>query len=191
MMNLISLIGSQPSNIFSLSFVMGVHMMDGTNTVFSFKPSLRRGYFLGLLYAGLMSYGRYATHTQESLFQIWLAVFAVLLVALAYGILRQATTDYMVNDIGVSVTWGILARDTSSVPYGRITNAASRQTILDRILGLTNVFFDTAGGPGPEVVFKRITNSEAKRLIAYLRDFAQKSTATEAYGLRPAQASGI
>lgn len=144
------------------------------NAILSFKPSLRRSYFFALIYACLVLYGRYATNLDRSFNQIWLIMLGVLIVLMALVFLRRATTDYIVNDTGVVSSWGIIARNTSAVAYDRITNAAARQTILDRILGISSVFFDTAGGPAPEVVFKRINSSDASQLISYLREYAQK-----------------
>jgi putative membrane protein len=64
---------------------------------------------------------------------------------------------------------GVLSRRLALAPYKRITNISAKQSFFERLLGLVTLNVDTAGGDMSEVVFRRITKSDAQAAEVFLR----------------------
>ena len=149
--------------------------------VFFARPSLRRGYFYAFLYAGFVAYGRTKIDLSDVVIgpgydPIMLAL-TLLLSLLALAHLNSWCTSYVITGQDVRATSGILARRMAVVPYKRITNVAARQSFLERLLGLANLYVDTAGSDRSEVIFQRITRSDARAAAAILnRIVAERSS---------------
>lgn len=140
--------------------------------IFYAKPSLRRAYFYAFLYAGVVAFARTKVDLRELQigpgYDPLLVALGILLVLLALAQLRSWCTAYIITGQDVRAISGILARRMAVVPYKRITNVAARQSVLERILGLVNVYIDAAGGDFTEVVFRRITKTEAQQAGAII-----------------------
>ncbi len=59
---------------------------------------------------------------------------------------------------------GVLSRQSREIPLGRIQNVDSRQGVLNRLLGLTVVDVETAGGSATEATLDAVDRAEAERL---------------------------
>ena len=70
-----------------------------------------------------------------------------MLVALviAYNALQRYSTFYVVSTQRLSVRQGILSRREQTARFERIQNVSVSQTLLDRMLRVGSVQFDTAG----------------------------------------------
>src|SRR3954449_5567349 len=76
----------------------------------------------------------------------FVAVTAVGLVATYLGgYIRRATTRYRVTDRRIQIRTGLLSRNESSANLGRVQNVNVTQTAFQRMLGIGNVDWDTAG----------------------------------------------
>lgn len=143
--------------------------MEDQGILYSTKPSLRRAYFFAILYVALIAYGIRQIGFTEELRSFWLGQFILLLVCLAYAHLVRSTTSYVVTNNDVRIARGILWRHAGSASHLRITNMAARQNPLERLLFLANLYVDTAGGEVKEIIFKRITKTDAQKIIAIIR----------------------
>jgi uncharacterized membrane protein YdbT with pleckstrin-like domain len=78
---------------------------------------------------------------------VW--VVAVVLIAfalgLARGMVRRARTTYTITDRRLTIQRGLLARELHEATLERVQNVASRQSLVERLLGVGTVDFDTAG----------------------------------------------
>lgn len=73
---------------------------------------------------------------------------------------RRATT-YMITDKRVMKEVGILGKHTGSTIYKKITDVRGSQSAIQRMLGIGNIYVNTAGGEGPELVMRGIGNMPA------------------------------
>jgi uncharacterized membrane protein YdbT with pleckstrin-like domain len=104
----------------------------------------------------------------------WVAasVFVVYALGLARGRLRRLRTTYTISDRRLTIRRGLLARDVEEARLDRIQNVDSRQTMLERLLGVGTVNFDTAGGADYDFSFRGVADPHriARTVDRALRD---------------------
>lgn len=77
----------------------------------------------------------------------WLMVSAVLVIlVILVDALRRLATFYTVTNQRLRVRLGLLARNEQTARFDRIQNVDVRQSLMDRIMNVGLVDFDTAGG---------------------------------------------
>ena len=96
-------------------------------------------------------------------------VAAVLALSLFYRWLIWLRFRYHVGDDDIRVEKGILNRTARSIPYERIQDVSIQQKPLARIMGLSEVKFETGGGDGDDAKLSFVTLDEANRLRALVR----------------------
>ena len=96
--------------------------------------------------AGVASAG---TAAQAKVQSGWViaAVGVVFALVTLRGFLRRARTTYTITDRRLSIGRGLFSRDVHEARLDRVQNVYSRQTMLERLLGIGTVDFDTAGRP--------------------------------------------
>lgn len=76
----------------------------------------------------------------------WLLISLVLVaLVIAYNVLQRYSTFYLVSTHRLRVRRGILSRREQTARFERIQNVSISQTLLDRMLKVGAVQFDTAG----------------------------------------------
>jgi uncharacterized membrane protein YdbT with pleckstrin-like domain len=148
----------------------------GEHVLFCDHPSWRSmlGFYLkGLLaavlagaVAGVASAG--ADHKVRAVWVV-MAVMVVFALGLGRGMLRRIRTTYTITDRRLTIEQGLLSRAVHEAALDRVQNVASRQSLLERMLGVGTVDFDTAGGA--EFDF-RFTGVEQPRQVARMVDRA-------------------
>lgn len=138
--------------------------------LFRAKPSLRRVYFFAILYAALITLGRYGTDLDPRFNPVWWIFFFVCMLFLFYNYVQRCMTTYTITNEDIRVREGVLTRRLTIVPYRRVTNISLYQNVINRLFGLVDVLIDTAGGDLTEVIFYRINGEDARRAAAILRD---------------------
>lgn len=78
-----------------------------------------------------------------------------LVVIILGEVVRRAETFY-VTDLGVSREYKFLSTSRQFMEYRRIQNVEVTQTLLERIFGIGDVHFDTAGSDKIEVIFRGV-----------------------------------
>jgi uncharacterized membrane protein YdbT with pleckstrin-like domain len=103
----------------------------------------------------------------------------VVLVAfvLVYGFVRRMATVYMVSSQRLYIRRGILAKRVQQTRIDRVQNVNTAQTVLQRVLRVGKVDFDTAGTDDSEFAFVGISNPDG---VVAAVDRAQREAGTPA-----------
>jgi uncharacterized membrane protein YdbT with pleckstrin-like domain len=106
----------------------------------------------------------------------WVAagVLVVFAIGLVRGTLRRVRTTYTITDRRLVIEQGLLSRAVQETALERVQNVAARQSLLERVLGVGSVDFDTAGGA--EFDF-RFIGVEQPRHLARMVDRALRERA--------------
>jgi uncharacterized membrane protein YdbT with pleckstrin-like domain len=90
------------------------------------------------------------------------AVVAVVLVAfvlvLATGLVRRLRTTYTITNRRLTIDTGLLSRDLHETRLERVQNVNSRQSVLERMLRVGTVDFDTAASAEFDFAFRGVGN---------------------------------
>jgi uncharacterized membrane protein YdbT with pleckstrin-like domain len=86
------------------------------------------------------------------------AVVSVFAVALIVGAIGRARTTYTITNERLMIQHGLLARNHQETRLERVQNVASRQSVLERLLGVGTVEFDTAGEAQYDFAFRGVAN---------------------------------
>ena len=84
-----------------------------------------------------------------------LVIFVVVLLA---GLISRARTTYTITSERLAIHRGLMARDLRQTRLERVQNVNARQSILERLLRVGTVDFDTAGGAGYDFIFHGVAN---------------------------------
>jgi membrane protein YdbS with pleckstrin-like domain len=103
-----------------------------------------------------------------------LLVFAVVLVA---GFLRRLATVYTISSQRLRIKRGIIARHVQQTDIDRVQNVNTKQSVLERLLQVGTVDFDTAGTGDSDFAFAGVENPEE---VITAVDRAQKRSARHA-----------
>jgi uncharacterized membrane protein YdbT with pleckstrin-like domain len=102
---------------------------------------------------------------------IAIAVFAgIFVLSLLIGFARRAATHYTITDRRLYIRRGILSRSEQHTTIERVQNVETRQSLLERLLRVGTVDFDTAATD--DSVFAFVGVASPKRVVAAV-DIAQ------------------
>jgi uncharacterized membrane protein YdbT with pleckstrin-like domain len=102
---------------------------------------------------------------------IAIAVFAgILVLSLLIGFVRRAATHYTITDRRLYIRRGILSRSEQHTTIDRVQNVETTQSLLERLLRVGTVDFDTAATDGSVFAFTGVASP--KRVVAAV-DIAQ------------------
>ncbi|MFD1564920.1 PH domain-containing protein [Haloarchaeobius amylolyticus] len=96
-----------------------------------------------------------------------------IITGIAYEFAYYQRFRYELTADTFDVTSGVLSRRTRELPIGRIQNVDIRQNVVDRLLGISAVHIETAGGGETEVSLRYVSEAEARRLRRQLRQGAR------------------
>lgn len=88
------------------------------------------------------------------------AVLVVLVIEFLIALIRRLATTYTITNQRLTIRFGLLSRELHETRLERVQNVNSRQSVLDRMLGVGTVDFDTAGGAGFDFAFRGITHPQ-------------------------------
>jgi uncharacterized membrane protein YdbT with pleckstrin-like domain len=88
-------------------------------------------------------------------------VLAVLAVAVLVAFIRRKATRYTITSQRLTIRLGLLSRELHETRLERVQNVSTNQSLLDRLLGIGTVDFDTAGGAGFDFAFRGVANPES------------------------------
>src|SRR6478736_3869186 len=74
------------------------------------------------------------------------------------GVIRRAATDYVVSTQRLYIRQGILSKRIQQTRITRVQNVNTNQTLMDRIMRVGNIDFDTAGTDDSEFRFVGISS---------------------------------
>ena len=148
----------------------------GEHVLFSGHPSLRAApaYVLkGLLAAAAV--GLIAMLIGDTATGIGAGVVAFAII-LAIGFLVRIATTYTITNHRLHIKRGIVARKTQEARLERVQNVNTDQGVLDRILQVGTVDFDTAGTTDSDFSFRGV--SQPEKVVGAV-DRAQREHAAE------------
>ncbi|GGK66177.1 PH domain-containing protein [Haloarcula sebkhae] len=97
-----------------------------------------------------------------------------------YALARYLRFRYELDGDTLTVESGVFARQSRQIPLGRVQNLDVEQNIINRLLGLAIVRFETAGGSATEATLDAVDETEVKRLRNYVRTHDRdEATGTE------------
>ncbi len=85
-------------------------------------------------------------------------VLVVFLFVLGCGLFRRLRTTYTITNQRLTIDIGLLSRDVHQTRLERVQNVNSRQTMLERMLHIGTVDFDTAGEAGFNFAFYGVSH---------------------------------
>jgi uncharacterized membrane protein YdbT with pleckstrin-like domain len=114
------------------------------------------------------------------------AVLLVLAIEVAVASIRRLATTYTITTQRLTIRFGLLSRDMHETRLERVQNVNSRQSMLERLLGIGTVDFDTAGGAEFNFAFRGINDPEQ-----LVRTVDQAIHELGAAGLQRSPTSGV
>jgi uncharacterized membrane protein YdbT with pleckstrin-like domain len=89
---------------------------------------------------------------------IVVVVLVTLVLVLLAGLVGRARTTYTITSERLTIHKGLMSRDLHQTRLERVQNVSARQSILERMLRVGTVDFDTAGGAGYDFTFHGVDN---------------------------------
>jgi uncharacterized membrane protein YdbT with pleckstrin-like domain len=86
------------------------------------------------------------------------AVAVGLIGVLVIGFVQRVRTTYTITDRRLTIDTGLLSRDVHETRLERVQNVNSSQSILERLLRIGTVDFDTAGSAEFDFAFRGVSN---------------------------------
>jgi uncharacterized membrane protein YdbT with pleckstrin-like domain len=151
----------------------------GERELFSGHPSLRAapGFVLkGLLVAAVVGVIAKLIGDTGTGVGAGVIVFGLILAA---GLLMRIATTYTITNHRLHIKRGIIARKTQEARLERVQNVNTDQGVLDRILQVGTVDFDTAGTTDAEFAFRGVSHPEK---VVTAVDRAQREHSEEQRG---------
>jgi uncharacterized membrane protein YdbT with pleckstrin-like domain len=106
---------------------------------------------------------------------IAVAAFAVVLaLSILIGFFRRLSTRYLVTDRRLHIRRGILSRTEQHTTIDRVQNVSTHQSLLERLLRIGTVDFDTAATDGSDFKFEGVASPRA---VVAAVDTAQQAAA--------------
>jgi uncharacterized membrane protein YdbT with pleckstrin-like domain len=86
------------------------------------------------------------------------AVLAVFVVVGVIGLFRRRRTTYRITNQRLTIQTGLASRELHETRLERVQNVNSRQSVLERLLGVGTVDFDTAGSASFDFSFRGVAH---------------------------------
>ena len=124
--------------------------------------------------AGLISA---AVSGPVSVLWVLVAVLVVFGVVIVSGLVRRRRTTYTITSQRLTIQLGLMARELHQTRLDRVQNVNSRQSILERVLRVGTVDFDTAGSAEFDFSFRGVAHPHrlAQTVDEALREHAGRT----------------
>ena len=160
----------------------------GERLIFEGHPSWRSTleYYIKGLAVALIAAGVAAAATEIDDKLDWPLVIVVFLivesVALVIGFVPRWTTVYTITNQRLRIKRGLIARRVQQTDIDRVQNVNTAQSVLDRMLQVGSVEFDTAGTDDSEFRFDGVEDPEE---VVQAVDEARRATSAAPSPGRP------
>jgi uncharacterized membrane protein YdbT with pleckstrin-like domain len=138
-----------------------LNLSPGERVIFQGHPSWRAilGFYLkGILIAALA--GVVFRLFDAGTGTVFLVVVAIVAVTVLVGFLKRVSTTYTITDRRLNIRRGIVSREVQETRLERVQNVNYQQGVLDRLVGVGTVDFDTAGTDDSEFRFDWVNDPE-------------------------------
>lgn len=145
---------------------MALDLHPGERVIFAGHPSWRgtlsfyaRGAVVALIGAAIAAL---ATVIGSGFDVTWVLVaFAVVMAGVILaGFLFRVSTTYTITSQRLTIERGILSKHMQQTRVERVQNVNTDQTLVDRIMRVGQVDFDTAGADDSDFTFRGVSNPE-------------------------------
>jgi uncharacterized membrane protein YdbT with pleckstrin-like domain len=140
-----------------------VDLEPGEEVFFHGHPSWRsmlafhlRGLFAAILAGVIAGLLTRATGRSVDVPAVAAAVLVVFVLALAWGVLRRLATTYTITNRRLTIHVGLLSSELHETRLERVQNVRCRQRMLERMLRVGTVDFDTAAGTAYDFSFRGV-----------------------------------
>jgi uncharacterized membrane protein YdbT with pleckstrin-like domain len=108
--------------------------------------------------------------------ELWLVTVVLLLLVLLAGWVQRIDTHYIVTNQRINIRHGIFSRADHATSYERLQNVKTYQSLLERMLGVGLVDFDTAAGDDFDFKFSGVEDPAGlARQVAELQRAAMQA----------------
>ena len=90
-----------------------------------------------------------------------IAVLVVYALVLVVGLVRRIRTTYTITDQRLTIDTGLLSRDVHETRLARVQNVSTSQSLLERMLRVGTLDFDTAAGAEYDFSFRGVADPHA------------------------------
>jgi uncharacterized membrane protein YdbT with pleckstrin-like domain len=105
-----------------------------------------KGLVLAVLAGVIAGVATRIAHGSVEVGWVAVAVLACLVVVGVIGLIRRLRKTYTITEQRLTIDIGLLARDVHETRLERVQNVNSSQSLVERVLRIGTVDFDTAGG---------------------------------------------
>jgi uncharacterized membrane protein YdbT with pleckstrin-like domain len=140
----------------------------GENVFFHGHPSWRSilGFYVKGIAGAVLAGALVGVITRISSGKVSVAAVAIAVVALCAlvliaGLIKRVQTTYTITNRRLTIDAGIFSRELHETRLARVQNVGTHQTLLDRILRVGTVDFDTAAEAGFDFAFRGVSNPHA------------------------------
>jgi putative membrane protein len=95
---------------------------------------------------------------------IGLLVVGWFVIALAYQLIYYQRFDYELTEDTLDIASGVVSRRQREIPIRRVQNVDISRNVVQRVLGLSRINLETAGGSSTEASLRYVSTVEARRL---------------------------
>jgi len=155
-----------------------MELQPGENVLFSGHPSWRSilSFYIKGLVIVLIAGGVAAAVTaigNDHVQAGWVSVVAVVFLAgvVVVGLIVRISTTYTITDRRLHIRRGVFSRRTRDTRLERVQNVNTRQSVVERVLRVGTVDFDTAGSEDSDFAFIGVANP---RRVVEAVDLAQR-----------------
>ena len=100
-------------------------------------------------------------------------------VMLAWEYLVWKNYSYSIEEDKIKITKGVIRKNQREIPLKRIQNVDISRNIVHRVVGLSKVDLETAGGSDTEASLKYVTPDEGERIREHVKGGAEKHSDQE------------
>jgi uncharacterized membrane protein YdbT with pleckstrin-like domain len=138
-----------------------IELREGERSVYQGHPSWRAlaGFYLGGLVVAVAIFLIVGFLVDEVVIGV-LAAALLAALTLLIGWFRRVSTVYLITDQRLRISRGVVRRDVQETRLDRVQNVNFNQSVVDRVLRVGSVDFDTAGTDDSEFVFNWVGNPE-------------------------------
>ncbi len=121
-----------------------------------------KGLVVAIIVGAIVGLVSALTHHPHHVQVLWVvaAVLIVLVVTFLIGLVRRLATTYTISSHRLTIRIGLLSKELHETRLERVQNVSTNQSLLERVLGIGTVDFDTAGTAGFDFAFRGISNPQ-------------------------------
>ena len=158
----------------------------GEQVFFHGHPSWRsilsfyvRGFLIAILVGVIVGLITRLTGKSVNVALVAVAVVVGLVIMILVGLFKRIATTYTITNQRLTIRTGILSRELHETRLERVQNVNYQQSVLERILRVGDVTFDTAGEAGFNFGFRGVAEPHTivRTVDRAIREFQQRGIA--------------